>query len=233
MNVKKILIIAGILCVVCFCFHLINVLMIAEDEKNGVFQDKTEYPLDAIDSNDNNNYMLVMQNDNRETIKVIVNTALLKANIKTFYIKNKGSIHGITPDGDFHLYKNGELIETTCFDEIYTYEFNYGTLENKFRQINEMKLLLLLNAEVYESDAHYTVLKTQDGNNSYLYHTFVHLTNKESIDGVKKVDVTGKPFKIEYFNKNKIKIINSAKDAYYLYNIDTQSLRRVEEKIDN
>lgn len=198
------------------------------DEPTVMSKDGTRFPLEKINVNDNSEYMLAMRDVSSKngSIRIINDTALLKANRESFYIINDEVLYSgkysYAPDGEIELYKDGQRIEYCPFDRTHTIETHFGSLKNRFTQVNELTLLTMLNAKVIESDAHYTVVQRQDGNNQY-YYTFVHTDDKADIEHTKTVDITGSPMKITKVNDYIIEIIHpiGENDFYEYYNINT------------
>lgn len=146
-------------------------------------EDRTEYPLKSVDVQDNSNYMLVKwQHSPTEKYEVITDTQAIKANISTFSVENEGEIYGTTSDGLIWLYKDGKQTDSVAFDNTYTKNIEYGTLE--FQQVNQLQYQLLIGSKIIEQGENYSVLCDDRDEKSLLYYSFAHGEDLKDIDTV-------------------------------------------------
>jgi len=169
----------GVICGVVILFTGLYLWDINHDP----FRDRTEYPLAQVDVNDTSEYMLIkIYHDDTTTYEVVTDTREIKANASIFSIDNDGTLYGTTNSGELFLYKDGEHIGYTPFDDNFTKKIEYGTL--RFKEVNELQYRLLLGYEIIEQDENYTVLCYMQSEIPY-YRCFIHGEDLESMETVR------------------------------------------------
>ena len=156
---------------------------VATDPWNDMYGDRIEYPLAMVDVDDTSTYMLIKWQHSSPTsiYEVITDTQSIKDNADIFSVDNKGEIYGTTADGVFWLFKDGEQIDTSAFDNTLTREIEYGTLH--FQEINELQYQLLIGSEVIEQSDNYSIVCNSKNANPY-YYAFAHGNDLYSIKTV-------------------------------------------------
>ncbi|HEX2946583.1 MAG TPA: hypothetical protein VHT96_11585 [Clostridia bacterium] len=170
---KKILIIAAI-CIIIF------IVIISFIQIFNPFDNKTEYPLQLVDIDDNSQYILVKEFSGYE---IITDTNLIKENTSNLKVVNNGTLYGTTPDGALLLFKDGKQIDCVWIDGTYTRKIEYGTL--KFHKINKIQYMLLTGYEIVEKGEYFSILSNNQ--NNYFFF-FVHGLDLGSADNVYLLD---------------------------------------------
>ena len=155
------------------------------DELTGVlkgkYRDRVVYLLEKVDENDDSSYMLAKWCIHYEKYEVVTDSQSIKDNKTIFKYYNSGKIYGTTADCVIHLLKDGTSIDYDLFDDHFTSDIEYGTIQ--FKRVNQLQYSLHLGASIIEEGKNYSIVSLEENGEEY-YSFFVHGEDLHSLETV-------------------------------------------------